>query len=186
MGYIRGATLTLTAVVALACNAGSPAGQSSNAPGTVPIRNQVAGEVDRGAYEVFPDRDAGADPAVPADQGGRGFTGAGWETNTHFDLIGDPRSLKGGAVTHHILDFPATLRIRGPESNTELNYMIQPLVWETLLTLDPMTSAWMPTLATHWQISPDRTTYRFRIDPNARFSDRQPVTADVWSPLGHC
>ena len=33
-------------------------------------------------------------------------------------------------------------------------------------------------LATHWQISPDKLTYRFRIDPNARFSDGTPVTAE--------
>ncbi len=36
----------------------------------------------------------------------------------------------------------------------------------------------MPALATHWQISPDKLTYRFRIDPNARWSDGQPVVAD--------
>ena len=34
----------------------------------------------------------------------------------------------------------------------------------------------MPQIATHWQI--DRLTYRFRIDPNARWSDGQPVVAD--------
>jgi microcin C transport system substrate-binding protein len=36
----------------------------------------------------------------------------------------------------------------------------------------------MPVLATHWQISDDRMTYRFRLDPNAKWSDGQPVTAD--------
>jgi microcin C transport system substrate-binding protein len=40
-------------------------------------------------------------------------------------------------------------------------------------------------LATHWQISEDRSTYRFRIDPNARWADGEPVTADdvvaTWS-----
>ena len=36
----------------------------------------------------------------------------------------------------------------------------------------------MPALATHWQISPDKMTFRFRIDPNARFSDGTPVTGD--------
>ena len=49
-------------------------------------------------YPVFPDADAGADPAVPADQGGKGFTGEGWETNTTFDLIGDPHAVKGGTL----------------------------------------------------------------------------------------
>ena len=36
----------------------------------------------------------------------------------------------------------------------------------------------MPSLASHWQISPDKLTYRFRLDPNARFSDGTPVTAE--------
>jgi microcin C transport system substrate-binding protein len=36
----------------------------------------------------------------------------------------------------------------------------------------------MPVLATHWKIDPDKLTYRFRIDPNARFSDGTPVTSE--------
>jgi microcin C transport system substrate-binding protein len=36
----------------------------------------------------------------------------------------------------------------------------------------------MPALATHWQIAPDKVTFRFRIDPNARWSDGQPVVAE--------
>src|SRR6185295_14695268 len=50
--------------------------------------------VNKDDYPVFPDADAGADPSVPAEQGGRGFKGDGWETNTDFDLIGDPRAVK--------------------------------------------------------------------------------------------
>lgn len=134
--------------------------------------------VDRNAYKVFPDRDAAADLAVPADQGGRGFTGDGWETNTRFDAIGDPSAVNGGTIRFHIPDFPATLRMLGPESNTELNDTIEPLVWETLLRLHPTTGEWIPVLATHWQIDADRRTFRFRLDPNARFSDGRAVTAD--------
>jgi len=134
---------------------------------------------DKNDYPVLPNADSGADPAVPAEQGGRGFTGAGWETNADYDLIGDPRAVKGGLFREYILDFPGTLRVLGgPESNTALNFMIRPMVYETLLTLHPTTLQWMPMLATHWQISEDRLTYRFRIDPNARWSDGRPVVAD--------
>ena len=66
----------------------------------------------------------------------------------------------------------------GPEWNTAVNYSIGGLVYETLLSLNPTTLEYMPSLASHWQISPDKLTYRFRIDPNARFSDGTPVTAD--------
>ena len=134
--------------------------------------------MDKNDYPVFPDADSGADPAVSAEQGGRGFTGEGWETNTEFDFIGDPRAVKGGLLREAILDFPGTLRIIGPESNTQLNYMVGPMVYESLLTLHPTTLEYIPSLATHWQISPDKMTYRFRINPNARWADGQPVTTE--------
>src|SRR6185436_474540 len=111
-------------------------------------------------------------------QGGKGFKGEGWETNTNYDLIGDPRAVKGGVFREFMADFPGTLRVTGPESNTTLNSMIQSSVYETLLFLHPTTLEYGPALATHWQVSPDKLTFRFRIDPNARFSDGTPVTTD--------
>jgi microcin C transport system substrate-binding protein len=134
---------------------------------------------DKNAYPVFPERDAGADPSVPAEQGGKGFSGDGWQTNTSYDLIGDPRAVKGGIFRQRLYDFPNTLRMFGPESNTVLNYyVINRLVYEPLLWLHPTTLEFIPALATHWQISPDKMTYRFRINPNARWSDGEPVVAD--------
>ncbi len=132
---------------------------------------------DKNDYPVFPDPDAGADPSVSAEEGGAGFTGEGWETNVDFDLIGDPRAVKGGTLTNDIPGFPGTLRTEGPESNSSFNYFAATVIYETLLGLDPTTFDYMPGLATHWQISEDNMDYRFRIDPNARFSDGTPVTA---------
>jgi microcin C transport system substrate-binding protein len=129
-------------------------------------------------YPVFPDADAGADPSVSAEQGGKGFDGKGWDTNADFDLIGDPHALKGGLIRDSLPDFPGTLRMEGPESNTQFNYEVEGLAYEGLLGLHPTTLQYMPSLATHWQISPDKLTYRFRINPNARFSDGTPVTSD--------
>lgn len=165
------------AIVTVACGGGSNSESEQPAGGAATgERSNVA--LDKNAYPVFPDADAGADPAVPADQGGRGFTGQGWETNTNFDLIGDPRAVKGGRIRDYILDFPATLRFTGP-SRTAFNASLLPsFVYESLLTLHPTTLEFMPALATHWQISPDKMVYTFRINPNARWSDGQPVTAD--------
>jgi microcin C transport system substrate-binding protein len=165
------------AVLTASCGGGSS--PSTPAPGssgsTTPTANV---SLDKNAYPVFPNPDAGADPAVPAEQGGKGFKGEGWETNTSFDLVGDPRAVKGGFIRTYVPSFPGTLRMAGPEWNTGANYMINQLVYETLLTLDPTTLQYMPVLASHWQIGPDKLTYRFRLDPNARFSDGSPVTAD--------
>lgn len=168
----------VAALLASGCGGGSAPSRAPGASSSAPAASRSNVSFDKNAYPVFPNADAGADPAVPAEQGGRGFKGDGWQTNTDFDLIGDPRAVKGGTYHDFILDFPGTLRVEGPESNTSLNYMFKGLVYESLLNLHPTTLDFIPALATHWQISPDKLTYRFRIDPNARWADRQPVTAD--------
>ena len=141
---------------------------------------QPRGEVslDKNDYPIFPDADAGADPSVSAEEGGKGFTGEGWETNTDFDFIGDPRAVKGGLLREVIFDFPGTLRMVGPESNTMLNSLVGGMVYETLLSMHPTTLEYIPSLATHWQVSPDKMTFRYRINPNARWADGEPVTAE--------
>jgi microcin C transport system substrate-binding protein len=132
---------------------------------------------DRNDYAVFPDADTGADPAVSAADGGAGFTGEGWTTNTDFDLIGDPHAVKGGTLRQAMMtDFPTTLRYRGPNV-TAWNQMLHGLVYETILGLHPTSLEYIPAVATHWQISEDQRTFRFRINPNARWSDGNPVVA---------
>src|SRR5215207_3226889 len=167
----------LTLILTLAACGG---GSDSGGPGgtsTGATSNETA-SLNKDDYPVFPNADAGADPNVSADQGGKGFTGQGWETNTSFELLGDPRAAKGGSVHDALADFPGTLRTEGPESNSAFNYGVTTMVYERLLDIDASTLNFIPQLATHWQISPDKLTYRFRLNPNARFSDGTPVTAD--------
>ena len=174
--FISLAAITLAGTLT-ACGGG---GEQSNqqTPSTTATQPTAAASTDKNAYPVLLNADEGADSAVSADQGGKGFTGEGWETNTSFDLVGDPRAVKGGLLKEYVLDFPGTLRTEGPESNSALNYMIGPMVYESLLTIHPTTLDYMPVLATHWQVSADKSTYRFRINPNARWADGQPVSAD--------
>src|ERR1700752_5001760 len=107
--------VTALALIITGCGRSSNPEQGSPSS-TAPTAPSAPVSLNKADYPVFPDADAGADPAVPAEQGGKGFTGKGWETNTDFDLIGDPRALKGGAFRNFILDFPGTLRLAGPES----------------------------------------------------------------------
>jgi microcin C transport system substrate-binding protein len=176
------ALLVGATVMTVACGGGStpPASNPGTAATPSPSSTPSNVSLDKNAYPVFANADAGADAAVTADNGGKGFTGEGWETNKDFDLIGDPRAVKGGMMRHaNMSDFPSTLRYYGPNI-TAWNQMVNAMVYETLLGLHPTTLEYMPGLATHWQISPDKLTFRFRIDPNARFSDGTPVTsADV-------
>jgi microcin C transport system substrate-binding protein len=166
----------LALALAASCSRGTSPEEGAGLSGVEERTGPVS--TNREDYPVFPDADAGADPAVPAEQGGKGFTGEGWETNTDFDLVGDPRALKGGVFRDHLQDFPGTLRLEGPESNSYFNYNITTMAYESLLGLHPTTLEYMPALATHWQVSDDKMTFRFRMNPNARFSDGQPVTAE--------
>src|SRR5687768_14806695 len=93
------------AISMVACGGGSKS-ESEQPAGGSPAADRSNVAVDKNAYPVFPDADSGADPSVPAEQGGRGFKGEGWETNTDYDLIGNPRSVRGGGMREYILDFP--------------------------------------------------------------------------------
>jgi microcin C transport system substrate-binding protein len=169
---VLSALLATVATLAVACGSSTP----EQTP-TAAARAGGASSEDR-AYPAFPDPDTGADPGVSAAQGGRGFTGEGWETNTAYGLVGDPRAVKGGTLRIATMtEFPATLRYYGP-GVPAWNQTLHSLVYESLVGLHPTTLEWIPGLATHWQVSADKLTFRFRIDPNARFSDGTPVTSN--------
>ena len=171
--------LLMGMMLALAAGCGQRSGPASEGGSNgEPVAPSGPVSTNKADYPVFPDADAGADPSVPAEQGGKGFTGKGWQTNTDFELIGDPRAVKGGVFRDFVIDFPGTIRMVGPESNSAFNYEVTVLAYETLLGVHPTTLEYIPGLATHWQVSPDKMTYRFRINPNARFSDGTPVTSD--------
>jgi len=134
-----------TLLLLVSCSQPGPSDTPASAPSSNGNRNASLNKDD---YPVFPDADAGADPAVSPELGGKGFTGEGWQTKTDFELTGDPRAAKGGLFRNAISDFPGTLRMGGPEWNTYVNYMIGDMVYETLLGLDPTTLDYVPQLAT--------------------------------------
>ena len=123
------------------------------------------------------DQQAG-DPNVPADMGGPGFSGEGWTTNMTFPAFGSAKAVKGGEIVLPLNDWPSTLRLAGKESNNIFSGVARSLITEALISLHPLTNEFIPKLASHWQISEDKMTYRFRINPAAKFSDGSPVTAE--------
>ncbi len=88
--------VTMVLALAAAVGCGKQAAPETSNDVSLPVVPATPASLNKADYPVFPDADAGADPSVPAEQGGKGFTGKGWETNTDFDFIGDPRALKGG------------------------------------------------------------------------------------------
>lgn len=118
------------------------------------------------------------DASVSAELGGPGFTGEGWQTNLEFPAIGSAQAVKGGTFKMHIPDWPATLRLAGKDYNTAFNYRVNDICFQGLLQIHPSTLEFIPSLATHWWIAPDKSTYRFRINPTARWSNGKEITAD--------
>jgi microcin C transport system substrate-binding protein len=117
------------------------------------------------------------DASVSAADGGPGFTGKDWKPTSEQPLEGSEKAVKGGAVRYYVGAFPATLRPLGKDSNTVTNSLISNLCYQRLLSIHSDTLEYVPQLASHWQISEDKMTFRFRINPQAKWSDGKPVVA---------
>ena len=102
-----------------------------------------------------------------------------WVTNNDDPLIGSPDAIRGGTFNYLIGQYPLTFRLMGPNSNDAF------AAWNRAFTLffglvgrHPVTDNFIPLMATHWSVQEDQRTIYFRLDPDARFSDGEPVTAD--------
>ena len=117
-----------------------------------------------------------------AKDGGVGFEDIAesmqWETNLNIKT-GDARAVKGGTLT--MLggsEFPRTYRDIGVDTRHQINSLMSSLQYESLLSFDYEDLEYKPNIATHWKIESDSLTFRFRIDPNARWSDGKEITAN--------
>lgn len=102
-----------------------------------------------------------------------------WETNNDDPSIGSPRAQRGGTFRFGMDSYPLTFRLMGPNSNDAF------AGWNRLFTMyfplvvrHPVTDRFIPWMATHWSVQDDQRTIYFRLDPDARFSDGERVTAD--------
>jgi len=100
-----------------------------------------------------------------------------WETNTDSPEWSSDKALKGGIMRYSIPSFPPTLRTVGPDSNNAFRSNLldnqMPLV-----ELHPNTDEVIPLLATHWAYDKDGKTVHYKINPLAKWSDGENVTAD--------
>jgi len=102
-----------------------------------------------------------------------------WETNMDDPPIGDPKAIKGGILYMDMEDYPLTFRLMGPNANDRFASWNRAFSMDlTLVNLHPTTDRFIPYLATHWSIQPDNQTIYYKLDPDARWSDGKPVTAD--------
>ena len=102
-----------------------------------------------------------------------------WETNNEDPLIGSPAAIRGGTFNYPLGAYPLTFRLVGPNSNDAF------AGWNRAFTMafglvgrHPVTDNFIPMMATHWSVQEDQRTIYFRLDPDARFSDGESVTAE--------
>ena len=100
-----------------------------------------------------------------------------WVTNTDDEVFASPQATRGGTFRTYMLGFPLTLRTVGPDSNNAFASYLRATNMG-LVNIHPNTLNYIPELATHWAFDPDGKTVYYRLNPEARWSDGLPVTAD--------
>jgi microcin C transport system substrate-binding protein len=99
-----------------------------------------------------------------------------WVTNNEDPLFSSEDAKKGGVLRLSLLSFPMTFRTVGPDSNGSFVSAIRENEL-SLINIHPNTEEIIPELATHWAFDDDKKTMYFKLNKNARWSDKEPVTA---------
>jgi len=102
--------------------------------------------------------------------------GIEWLTNDSDPVFASSQAKKGGTYRDALLSFPATFRLVGPDSNNSFARVMRSNQL-SLIGLHPNTENIIPEIATHWAFGKDKKSMYFKINPNARWSDGKPVTA---------
>jgi microcin C transport system substrate-binding protein len=101
-----------------------------------------------------------------------------WENGSHLAEIGSPNATKGGTEYARLQDFPRTLRTVGPDSNGSFRVWILDDVQMQIAHRHPDEFGYYPGIADSWAVDKENKTVYVKIDPAARFSDGEQITAD--------
>lgn len=100
-----------------------------------------------------------------------------WLTNNEDPEFASPEAIRGGMYRTWMLSFPLTLRLVGPDSNGAFAGVVRANQFGPV-SYHPQTGNPIPVLATHWAFGEDGRSIFYRLNPDARWSDGVPVTAD--------
>jgi microcin C transport system substrate-binding protein len=101
------------------------------------------------------------------------FPAAGWQEKAHPYAGRD--AVPGGELVQYGYQPPKSFNYYLEVSTT--GKLMFDLMYENLMSTDPVTADFVPALAKSWTISDDKLTFTFRLDPRARWSDGKPITA---------
>lgn len=101
-----------------------------------------------------------------------------WETNNNDPSFAAENVVGGGSWLDYMLTYPLTFRLYGPNANDSFAGWNRSWCFMGLVERHPNTEKFIPMLATHWAVMPDQKTVYFKLDPEVRFSDGKPLTAD--------
>lgn len=101
-----------------------------------------------------------------------------WENGMEQEVFADPKAKIGGTFNAYMLTFPQTFRQIGTNSNSGFRGELDGYSDMQTIEVHPITEKIYPGIAKEWAISADKRTVYFKIDPDARWSDGVPITAD--------
>jgi microcin C transport system substrate-binding protein len=97
------------------------------------------------------------------------------ETTGEIDPSAAPEAVSGGTFASWAGDYPKSLNMW--LDNNSFSNTISSLMFEPLVELHSTDDRPVGGLAESWEISPDKKTYTFHLNPAAKWSDGKPVTA---------
>lgn len=100
-----------------------------------------------------------------------------WQSGQEQKIFSSSEAKKGGILHTATMTYPTTFRQYGPNSNTAFRSYLDDNDM-SLVEIHPETSEYYPGLAKSWAIGPDKRTVYYKLDPDAKWSDGRPVTAD--------
>ncbi len=147
-----------------ACGGGEPATTSTASDRDISAEAQAfyAAEPQRYSFKTLAD--------IPE--------GLQWQSGEELSDIGSPEAKKGGTQYEFIADFPATLRVNGPDANGEFRRFLLDYTNLTLAHRHPNEFDFYPAIASQWAVDQENKTVYARLNPDARFTDGEPITVD--------
>jgi microcin C transport system substrate-binding protein len=98
-----------------------------------------------------------------------------WEDGSSEPVFSSPKAKRGGTMSIHTGDWPRTLRFVGPDASGSFRRHILDSNALALVESHPETDGYYPSIAKRWAVGKDKRTVYFELDPDARYSDGEPV-----------